>query len=80
MQCYNDHILNEKKNPVNLLKKNNVFFNYFDKKCQEAMLKISMEMQKSLLTNHLTAKYFCHAMDEHLKLIILNKYLDLSKS
>ena len=25
-----------------------VFFNYFDKKSQEAMLKISMEMQKSL--------------------------------
>ena len=31
---------------VNLLKK--VFFNYFDKKSQEAMLKIPMEMQKSL--------------------------------
>ena len=45
MQCYNDHILNEKKT-VNLLKK--VFFNYFDKKSQEAMLKISMEMQNCL--------------------------------
>ena len=44
MQSYNDHILNEKK--VNLLKK--VFFNYFDKMSQEAMLKISMEMKKSL--------------------------------
>ena len=44
MQYYNDHILNEEK--VNLLKK--VFFNHFDKKSQEAMLKISMEMQKSL--------------------------------
>ena len=41
MQCYNDHILNEKK--VNLLKK--VFFNYFDKKFQEAKLKLSMEIQ-----------------------------------
>ena len=29
-----------------MLKK--VFFNYFEKKLQEAMLKISMEMQKSL--------------------------------
>ena len=46
MQCYNDHILNEKKKTVNMLKK--VFFNYFDKKSQEDMLKISMEMQKSL--------------------------------
>ena len=44
MQCYNDHNLNEGKK-VNLLKK--VFFNYFDKKSQEAMLKLSMEMQKS---------------------------------
>ena len=31
-------------------------------------------------TNHMTAKYFCHAMDELPKLIILNKYLDLSRS
>ena len=46
MQCYNDHILNEKKTQSIWYKK--VFFNYFDKKSQEAMLQISMEMQKSL--------------------------------
>ena len=46
MQCYNDHILNGEKT-VNMLKK--VFFNYFDKKSQEAMLKISMEMQKEFI-------------------------------
>ena len=46
MQSYNEHILNEKKKTINLLKK--VVFNYFDKKSQEAMLKLSMEMQKSL--------------------------------
>ena len=43
MECYNDHILNEKKT-VNLLKKS--IFNYLDKKSQDAMLKISMEMQE----------------------------------
>ena len=35
------------KKAVNLLKK--VFFNYFDKKSQEAMLKISMEKQKKII-------------------------------
>ena len=48
MTCYNAHILNEKKKQKkkqSIIKK--VFFNYFDKKSQEAMLKISMEMQKS---------------------------------
>ena len=39
----------KKNNTVNLLK--NVFFNYFDKKFQEAMLKISMVMQKNLFFN-----------------------------
>ena len=34
-----------KKNSQFVKKK--VFFNYFDKKSQEAMLEISMEMQKS---------------------------------
>ena len=45
MQCYNDHILNKRKNSQFVKK---VFFNYFDEKSQEAMLKISMEMQNSL--------------------------------
>ena len=43
MQCYNDQILNEKK--IRQFVKT-VFFNNFEKKPQEAMVKISMEMTK----------------------------------
>ena len=43
MQCYNDHILDEKKTQSICWKK---VFSII--KSQEAMLKIAMEMQKSL--------------------------------
>ena len=37
-------------------------------------------LRDECVTNHVTAKCFSRAMDEHPKVIILNKYLDLSRS
>ena len=56
MQYGNDHFLNEKKNSQFV--KNKVFFNYFDKKSQEAMLKIPTEMQKSLFCSFKMIKLY----------------------